>query len=134
MEFSNGNFEREICRARTFGFLKDVETLRANGLAKGGSLDNTIVLGDYRVLNEDGLRFPDEFVRHKILDSIGDLNLLGFPVIGHLIAQKSGHALTHKLIKEIVSNRKSWKLVEASDEHIAAYKVPCFGLLGEVPA
>lgn len=134
MEFCDGVFEREICRARTFGFLKEVEVLRANGLAKGGSLDNSIVLGDFRVLNEDGLRFPDEFVRHKILDSIGDLSLLGAPVIGHLKAYKSGHALNHKLIKKIVSSQKSWRLLEASDEGIETYKVPCFGLLGKVPA
>lgn len=134
MEFSNGVFEREICRARTFGFLKEIEVLRANGFAKGGSLDNSIVLGDFRVLNEDGLRFPDEFVRHKILDSIGDLSLLGVPVIGHLIAYKSGHALNHKLIKKVVSNRKSWRLVKAADEVAETCQVPSFGLLGEVPA
>jgi len=134
MEFSNGNFEREICRARTFGFLKDVEVLKANGLAKGGSLDNTIVLGDFRVLNKDGLRFPDEFVRHKILDSIGDLSLLGVPVVGHLIAHKSGHSLNHRLIKKVLSSKKNWKLAAANDESILKLRVPAFGLLGEVPA
>jgi len=126
VEFSNGNFESEICRARTFGFLKDVENLRANGLAKGGSLDNTIVIGDFRVLNEDGLRFPDEFVRHKILDAIGDLSLLGVPVIGHLIAYKSGHTLNHSLMKKVISSEKSWKIVELSHEESEKHALPSF--------
>ena len=134
MELSNGFFEREICRARTFGFLKDVEGLKANGLAKGGSLDNTIVVGNYRILNEDGLRFPDEFVRHKILDSIGDLSLLGVPVVGHLIAYKSGHTLNHELMNKVISSEKSWKIVEVCDEEFERYRVPLFGKLRSVPA
>ncbi|MFH1624702.1 MAG: UDP-3-O-acyl-N-acetylglucosamine deacetylase, partial [Pseudomonadota bacterium] len=133
MEFSDGVFEREISRARTFGFLKDVEILKANGLAKGGSLDNAIVLGDFRVINEDGLRFPDEFVRHKILDSIGDLSLLGVPVIGHLIAYKSGHSLNYRLMRKVVANPKNWKLIEVSDEEFGRYKVPSFGILEKLP-
>ena len=133
MEFSNGCFEREICRARTFGFLKDVDGLKANGLAQGGSLDNTIVVGDYRIINEDGLRFPDEFVRHKILDSIGDLSLLGIPIVGHLIAFKSGHTLNHRLMKKVISSKKCWKKVEVCDEEFERYKIPSFGLLEMVP-
>lgn len=134
VEFSNGVFERKICRARTFGFLKDVEVLRANGLAKGGSLDNTIVLGDFRIINEDGLRFPDEFVRHKILDSVGDLSLLGVPVIGHFIAYKSGHTLNHRLMKKVISSKKSWKLEEFSVEEFEKYRVPSFASMERVPA
>ena len=133
-EFCNGTFEREISRARTFGFLKDVEILKANGLAKGGSLDNAIVVGDFRIINDDGLRFPDEFVRHKILDSIGDLSLLGVPVIGHLIAYKSGHSLNYRLMKKVISNKKNWKLIEVCNEEFERYNVPSFELLKQVPA
>ncbi|MFH2011397.1 MAG: UDP-3-O-acyl-N-acetylglucosamine deacetylase [Pseudomonadota bacterium] len=133
-EFYNGTFEREISRARTFGFLKDVEVLKANGLAKGGSLDNAIVVGDFRIINDDGLRFPDEFVRHKILDSIGDLSLLGVPVLGHLIAYKSGHSLNYELMKKVISNKKNWKLIEVCDEEFDRYNVSSFELLKQVPA
>ncbi|MEW6615388.1 MAG: UDP-3-O-acyl-N-acetylglucosamine deacetylase [Thermodesulfobacteriota bacterium] len=133
-KFCNGTFEREISRARTFGFLKDVEVLKANGLAKGGSLDNAIVVGDFRIINEDGLRFHDEFVRHKILDSIGDLSLLGVPVIGHLIAYKSGHSLNYRLMKKVISNKKNWKLIEVYNEEFDRYNVPSFELLKQVPA
>jgi UDP-3-O-[3-hydroxymyristoyl] N-acetylglucosamine deacetylase len=91
IQISNGNFEREICRARTFGFLREYETLKSKGFARGGSLENAVVVGDSGILNEGGLRFADEFVRHKILDSIGDLWLMGAQVIGHFIGYKSGH-------------------------------------------
>ncbi|MDH4099607.1 MAG: UDP-3-O-acyl-N-acetylglucosamine deacetylase [Nitrospirota bacterium] len=108
---SEDNFTREIARARTFGFLKEVELLREHGLAKGGSLDNAIVIADYRILNDGGLRYKDEFVRHKILDSIGDLSLIGMPFVGHLVASKSGHALNTKLVTKILEDRESWVVI-----------------------
>ncbi len=116
IQISNGNFEREICRARTFGFLKDYEMLKANGFARGGSLENAVVIDETRVINEGGLRFADEFVRHKILDSIGDLWLLGAQVIGHFIGYKSGHTLNHKLIRKLLAHKDWWELLEFSDE------------------
>jgi UDP-3-O-[3-hydroxymyristoyl] N-acetylglucosamine deacetylase len=116
IQISNGNFEREICRARTFGFLREYETLKARGFARGGSLENAVVVGDSGVLNEGGLRFADEFVRHKILDSIGDLWLLGAQVIGHFIGYKSGHTLNHKLIHKLLSNKEWFDLQEFSSE------------------
>ena len=94
-------FEREIARARTYGFLRDVDVLRANGFARGASLDNTIVLDDRRVLNPEGLRFPDEFVRHKVLDLVGDLALLGMPILGHVRVERGGHALHQRLVRAI---------------------------------
>lgn len=116
IQISNGNFEREICRARTFGFLKEYEMLKARGLARGGSLENAVVVDDYRVINDGGLRFSDEFVRHKILDSIGDLWLLGAQVIGHFIGYKSGHTLNHKLIHHLLAHQEWWDLQEFSSE------------------
>jgi UDP-3-O-[3-hydroxymyristoyl] N-acetylglucosamine deacetylase len=116
LRFSGPAFIREICRARTFGFLKDVETLKNNGFAQGGSLDNAIVLDDYRVLNTDGLRYEDEFVRHKILDLMGDLYLLGMPIIGHFVINKSGHALNHSFLTELKSKKKRWRVVKFSDQ------------------
>ena len=109
--FSEATFEREIGRARTFGLLKDLQALKTNGLAKGGSVENAIVVGEHYILNEEGLRYPEEFVRHKVLDLIGDTALLGRPLIGHIIAHKSGHHLHHQLIREILKNRNAWKLV-----------------------
>jgi UDP-3-O-[3-hydroxymyristoyl] N-acetylglucosamine deacetylase len=108
--FSQITFEREICNARTFGLLKDLQALKTNGLAKGGSVDNAIVVGEEYILNEEGLRFPEEFVRHKVLDLIGDTALLGRPLIGHIIAHKSGHHLHHQLIREILRNQSTWRL------------------------
>ena len=116
IQISNGNFEREICRARTFGFLKEYEFLKAKGLARGGSLDNAVVIDDDRVINQGGLRFADEFVRHKILDSVGDLWLLGAQVIGHYIGYKSGHTLNHKLIHKLLAHKEWWDLKEFSNE------------------
>lgn len=116
IQISNGNFEREICRARTFGFLKEYETLKARGFARGGSLQNAVVIDETRVINEGGLRFADEFVRHKILDSIGDLWLLGAQVIGHFIGYKSGHTLNHKLIRKLLAHKDWWDLLEFSEE------------------
>ncbi|MCX5917367.1 MAG: UDP-3-O-acyl-N-acetylglucosamine deacetylase [Deltaproteobacteria bacterium] len=116
IQISNGNFEREICRARTFGFLREYETLKARGFARGGSLENAVVVGESGVLNEGGLRFADEFVRHKILDSIGDLWLMGAQVIGHFIGYKSGHTLNHKLIHKLLSHKEWFDLREFSSE------------------
>lgn len=116
LRFSGPSFLKEISRARTFGFLRDVETLKNNGFAQGGSLDNAIVLDDYRVLNSDGLRYEDEFVRHKILDLIGDLHLFGMPIIGHFVVNKSGHALNHSFLTDLRKKRKCWKVVEFSDQ------------------
>lgn len=116
IQISNGNFEREICSARTFGFLKEYEMLKSKGFARGGSLDNAVVIDDSRVINEGGLRFSNEFVRHKILDSIGDLWLVGAQVIGHFIGYKSGHTLNHKLIRKLLAHEDCWELLELSTE------------------
>ncbi len=115
VSFSGRAFQEEISPARTFGFLSDVAKLRSNGYALGGSLENAVVVDDSGVLNEGGLRFPDEFVRHKILDLIGDLSLLGHPVIGHVIAHKSGHALNHRLLRELLSRPECWQITSFSD-------------------
>ena len=111
LDFSTTSFLREISRARTFGFLKDVETLRARDLALGGSLDNAIVMDDYRVLNEDGLRFRDEFVRHKVLDAVGDLYLLGRCLIGEFSGHKSGHHLNNLLLRTLLERTDSYEEV-----------------------
>jgi UDP-3-O-[3-hydroxymyristoyl] N-acetylglucosamine deacetylase len=116
IQITNGNFEREISKARTFGFLREYEMLKAKGLARGGSLDNAIVVDDERVINKDGLRFSDEFVRHKILDSIGDLWLIGGQIIGHFIGYKSGHTLNHKLIHKLLSHKEWWEIPQFSSE------------------
>jgi UDP-3-O-[3-hydroxymyristoyl] N-acetylglucosamine deacetylase len=109
---SERSFQKEIARARTFGFKRDVEKLHAAGLARGGSLENAVVVDDFHILNPDGLRFSDEFVRHKILDAVGDLALLGMPVIGHFVAVKSGHALNHALVREALETAESALVVE----------------------
>lgn len=109
VQLVNGNFKNMISRARTFGFTHEVEQLRALGLARGGSLDNAIVISSEGVLNEEGLRFNDEFVRHKILDSVGDLYLAGAPLIGHFHGVRSGHALNHKLLKKLLSDDSAWR-------------------------
>ena len=113
-------FEQEIAEARTFGFLHEVEALWARGLGRGGTLDNTVVLSKEGIVNQSGLRFEDEFVRHKILDLIGDLALLGVPFIGHLIADRSGHALHTKLITQILAHPDAWVLVNATNTPVAA--------------
>lgn len=117
--FSRDVFKHEVGNARTFGFLRDVEMMRANGLAKGGSLDNAIVIGDTDILNEEGLRYPDEFVRHKVLDLMGDISLVGFPVLGHLIAHRSGHALNHRLVTEIFKRPGRWELTSTLEKPVA---------------
>lgn len=114
-DFSTLTFLNEISRARTFGFLKEIETLRANNLALGGSLDNAIVLDDYRILNQDGLRFEDELVRHKILDAIGDLYLMGHILVGEFNGYKSGHELNNKLIRKLYADESAWEEVEESE-------------------
>ena len=126
MDFSTTSFLREVSRARTFGFMRDLESLRARNLALGGNMDNAIVLDDYRVLNEDGLRYEDEFVKHKILDAIGDLYLLGHSLIGEFSGYKSGHALNNKLLRALIASQSAWRevtfesLAEAPISYVAA--------------
>ena len=119
IDFSSTSFVREVSRARTFGFLREIEMLRENNLALGGSLDNAIVVDDYRVINEDGLRYDDEFVKHKILDAIGDLYLLGHSLIGSFVGYKSGHALNNKLLRTLLANESAWEEVTFEDESTA---------------
>ncbi|RTZ59273.1 MAG: UDP-3-O-[3-hydroxymyristoyl] N-acetylglucosamine deacetylase [Gammaproteobacteria bacterium] len=111
VDFSTTSYMKEVSRARTFGFMKDIEALREAGLARGGSLDNAVVLDSYRILNEDGLRYEDEFVKHKVLDAVGDLYLLGKPLIGEFSAYKSGHALNNKLLRELMAQEEAWEEV-----------------------
>ncbi len=111
VDLSTTSFVKEVSRARTFGFLRDVETLRQRNLALGGSMDNAIVVDDYRVLNEEGLRYEDEFVRHKILDAIGDLYLLGRSLIGSFYGHKSGHALNNRLLRTLMADEMAWEEV-----------------------
>ena len=111
IDFSTTSFVKEVSRARTFGFMSDLEKLRAQNLALGGSMDNAIVVDEYRVLNEDGLRYEDEFVKHKILDAIGDLYLLGHSLIGAFSGYRSGHALNNKLIKTLIADESAWEEV-----------------------
>ena len=115
IDFSSTSFVKEVSRARTFGFLRDIEMLRENGLALGGSMDNAIVVDDFRVLNEDGLRYEDEFVKHKILDAIGDLYLLGHSLIGAFIGYKSGHELNNRLLKALIAQPEAWEEVTFDD-------------------
>ena len=115
MDFSSTSFLREVSRARTFGFMRDMEMLRDMNLAQGGSLDNAIVLDDYRVLNDDGLRYENEFVRHKILDAIGDLYLMGHSLVGEFSAFKSGHGLNNALLRELIRQEEAWEVVTFDD-------------------
>jgi UDP-3-O-[3-hydroxymyristoyl] N-acetylglucosamine deacetylase len=115
IDFSSTSFVKEVSRARTFGFLRDIEMLRENGLALGGSMDNAIVVDDFRVLNEDGLRYDDEFVKHKILDAIGDLYLLGHSLIGSFNGYKSGHELNNRLLKALIAQPEAWEEVTFDD-------------------
>ncbi|MDD5711521.1 MAG: UDP-3-O-acyl-N-acetylglucosamine deacetylase [Smithellaceae bacterium] len=139
MTFSDIVYEKEICSARTFGFLRDVEYLQARGLALGGSLKNAIVLDEERVINKEGLRCPDEFVKHKVLDAIGDVSLLGMPIIGHLVAYKSGHKLNNLLLRELMAREDCWKIVrryDSSDKRseLKPLKIPAFRILDAVHA
>ncbi len=116
VDFSTTSFIKEVSRARTFGFMEDLEALRNAGLARGGSFDNAIVMDGFRVLNDDGLRYSDEFVKHKVLDAIGDLYLLGHPLIGAFSAHKSGHALNNRLLRKLIADQSAWELVSYEDE------------------
>ncbi|MBN8475884.1 UDP-3-O-acyl-N-acetylglucosamine deacetylase [Sulfuritalea sp.] len=111
VDFADQSYLREVARARTFGFMQDVESLRDQGLALGGSLENAIVMDEYRVLNSDGLRYADEFVKHKILDAIGDLYLAGHPLLGAFSAHKSGHALNNQLLRALLADASAWEAV-----------------------
>lgn len=119
VDFSSTSFVKEVSRARTFGFMRDIEQLRENNLALGGSLDNAIVMDDYRVLNEDGLRYQDEFVKHKVLDAIGDLYLLGCSLIGEFSGYKSGHALNNHLLRTLLANEDAWEAATFDDPKLA---------------
>ncbi len=116
IDFSSTSFVKEVSRARTFGFLRDIEALRERQLALGGTLDNAIVVDDYRILNEDGLRYDDEFVKHKILDAIGDLYLLGHSLIGSFSGCKSGHALNNRLLQTLLADKNTWEEVTFTEE------------------
>jgi UDP-3-O-[3-hydroxymyristoyl] N-acetylglucosamine deacetylase len=118
-DMSTDSYSKDIARARTFGFTKDVEMMRANGLALGGGLDNVIVMDDYKVLNSDGLRYDDEFVKHKILDAMGDLYLVGKPLLASYSAFRSGHALYNKLLRELLLRTDAWDVVTFEDEKLA---------------
>ena len=128
-DMGSGNYRRDIARARTFGFTRDVEMMRARGLGLGGSMDNVIVVDDYRVLNADGLRYDDEFVKHKILDAIGDLHIAGKPMLAHYVAFKSGHALNNKLLRALLADATAYEIVSFEDES----KAPA-GLAALAPA
>lgn len=119
VDFAENSYVREVARARTFGFMQEVEWLRENGLAQGGGLDNAVVLDEYRVLNADGLRYGDEFVKHKVLDAIGDLYLLGHPLLAHFEAHKSGHALNNLLARALLENSDAWELVSFTEAESA---------------
>ena len=119
VDFSSTSFVKEVSRARTFGFMHEIEYLRSKGLAKGGSVNNAIVVDEYRILNEDGLRYEDEFVKHKILDAIGDLYLLGNSLIGEFQAHKSGHALNNKSLRQLIAQRDAWEVVTFEDDSTA---------------
>lgn len=111
IDFSSSSYVKEVSRARTFGFMKDAEILRAQNLGLGADLENTIVMDDYRILNEDGLRYKDEFVKHKMLDAIGDFYLLGKPLIGEFIGHKSGHGMNNRLVRKLLATEDAWELV-----------------------
>jgi UDP-3-O-[3-hydroxymyristoyl] N-acetylglucosamine deacetylase len=118
-DLGSGSYARDIARARTFGFTKDVELMRTNGLSLGGGLDNAVVMDDYRVLNTDGLRYDDEFVKHKILDAMGDLYLIGKPLLASYTAFRSGHALNNKLLRELLAQPGAFEIVTFDDERQA---------------
>ena len=130
VDFSSSTFVKEVSRARTFGFLADFEKLREMDLARGGSLDNAIVVDDFRILNEEGLRLEDEFVKHKILDAIGDLYLLGHSVLGAFSGHKSGHASNNALLRQVLANPRAWDVVTFETERDAypiSFSQPVFG-------
>jgi len=116
IDLTESAFVKEVSRARTFGFMQDMEMLREHQLALGGGLDNALVVGDYRILNEDGLRYEDEFVRHKVLDAVGDLYLAGHPLIGAFVGYKSGHGLNNILVRTLLAEKEAWELVSCEDK------------------
>jgi UDP-3-O-[3-hydroxymyristoyl] N-acetylglucosamine deacetylase len=126
LDFSSTSFVKEVSRARTFGFMHEFEYLRSQGLAQGGSLNNAIVVDEYRILNEDGLRYEDEFVKHKVLDAIGDLYLLGNSLIGEFRAHKSGHALNNASLRALIADTEAWEVVTFDDKESApiSYMAP----------
>ena len=125
MDFSTSAFVRDISRARTFGFMRDIEYLRANNLALGGSMENAVVLDEYKVLNPDGLRYEDEFVKHKILDAFGDLYVAGHAIVGEFCAFKTGHALNNQLVRALLAQQDAWELVSfEKDEAPVSFSVP----------
>lgn len=132
VDFSSTSFVKEVSRARTFGFMRDIEKLRAMNLALGGSVDNAIVVDDYKILNEDGLRYEDEFVKHKVLDAIGDLYLLGNSLIGEFRGIKSGHDLNNKLLRKLRAEEDAWEVVTFDDEATApiSYVKPVLAVQG----
>lgn len=115
IDFSKQDYVRDVARARTFGFVQELEIMHNMGLAQGGSLDNAIVLDEYRILNEDGLRYSDEFVKHKVLDAIGDLYLCRYPLLAHYVAHKSGHALNNQLLRVLLEQKDAWEIVTFGD-------------------
>lgn len=119
VDFADNSYIREVARARTFGFTQDVEMLREQGLALGGSLENAIVMDEYRVLNAEGLRYTDEFVKHKVLDAVGDLYLAGHPLLAAFSAHKSGHAMNNKLLRTLLADQSAWEFVSFEDEALA---------------
>ncbi len=119
IDFSTTSFVKEVSRARTFGFMHEIEYLRSQGLARGGSLDNAIVVDEFRILNPDGLRYEDEFVKHKVLDAIGDLYLLGHSLIGEFRAHKSGHALNNQVLRALIAQQDAWEMVTFDDASTA---------------
>ena len=119
VDFSSTSFVKEVSRARTFGFMHEFEYLRSVGLARGGSFENAIVVDDLKILNEDGLRYEDEFVRHKVLDAIGDLYLLGHSLIGAFSGHKSGHEVNNKLLRKLLAQEDAWELVSFEDDENA---------------
>ncbi|OGA53489.1 MAG: UDP-3-O-[3-hydroxymyristoyl] N-acetylglucosamine deacetylase [Betaproteobacteria bacterium RIFCSPLOWO2_12_FULL_63_13] len=131
VDFAETSYAKEVARARTFGFMQDVEALRASGLALGGSMENAIVMDEYRVLNTDGLRYSDEFVKHKVLDAIGDLYLVGSPIIGAFSAHKSGHALNNRLLRELLASSDAFERLSFSRQEDLP---PAFVRLFALPA
>jgi UDP-3-O-[3-hydroxymyristoyl] N-acetylglucosamine deacetylase len=123
IDFAEHSYVREVARARTFGFMQEVEWLHENGLAQGGGLENAVVLDEYRVLNADGLRYSDEFVKHKVLDAIGDLYLLGHPLLASFTAHKSGHAINNQLARKLLANPEAWEYVSFEDHQLAPQTV-----------
>ncbi len=130
VDFSSTSFVKEVSRARTFGFMHEIEYLRSKGLARGGSVDNAIVVDEYRILNQDGLRYDDEFVKHKVLDAIGDIYLLGYSLIGEFRAHKSGHALNNASLRALIAQPDAWEMVTFEDEA----KAPISYVTNPIPA